>query len=184
MTEEKITDVLAGHKSWLEGSGGERAALRANLRGANLSGANLSGADLSGADLSGADLSGANLSGADLSGADLSSADLRGADLRGANLSSANLGGANLSGAILREGIMVKTLCRSASRSDGYTFFLWDTDQGFRIQAGCRFFDWSESESHWRTRHKTRSPELHEETQDILAFFSRHITRHKKDSLE
>ena len=133
MTKEEIIAVLAEHKLWREGSGGERA--------------NLSGADLS-----------------------------------GANLHGAYLSGANLHGAILREGIAVKTLCHSTMRSDGYTFFLWATNQGFRIQAGCRFFDWSESESHWRARHKEASPELHEETQDILAFFSRCITRHKKEN--
>ena len=153
MTKEEIAAVLAEHKSWLDGSGGKRA----NLTGANLTGANLTSADLR--------------------SANLISANLRSADLR-----SANLTGANLTGAILREGATIKTLCRSTMRSDGHTFFLWDTDQGFRIQAGCRFFDWSESKSHWRTRHKATYPKLHEETQDILAFFSRYITRHSKRS--
>jgi len=138
MTKDKLAAVLAKHKLWCEGSGGERA---------NLSGANLSGASL------------------------------RGASLRGTNLT-----GADLTSAILRGGVTVKILCRSVTRSDGYTFFLWDTNQGFRIQAGCRFFDWSESKSHWRARHKATNPELRKETQDILAFFSRYITRHSKRS--
>ena len=84
MTPEKLAEILAAHKLWLND---EEGGVKANLRGANLRGANLSWADLSGADLSKADLSGANLRGANLRGANLSGADLRGANLRGANLS-------------------------------------------------------------------------------------------------
>jgi hypothetical protein len=62
MDKEKLEKILAGHKLWLEGKGGEKA------------------------DLSNANLSNANLSNADLSNADLSNADLRYADLRNANL--------------------------------------------------------------------------------------------------
>ena len=101
MTPEKLAEILAAHKLWLnDEEGGVRADLsganlsEADLSGANLSGANLSEADLSGANLSEADLSGANLSGADLSGANLSEADLSEADLRWANLRWANLSGA------------------------------------------------------------------------------------------
>ena len=103
MTPEKLAEILAKHKLWLnDEEGGVKADLSgANLRKANLSGADLSGANLSGADLSGANLSGANLSGADLSGANLSGANLSGADLSGANLSWANLSWADLSGADL-----------------------------------------------------------------------------------
>ena len=104
MTKERLAEILAKHRAWLnDEDGGKRADLigasliGANLREANLRGANLSGADLNWADLSGADLSGANLSGANLSGADLNWADLSGANLSGANLSGANLSGANLS---------------------------------------------------------------------------------------
>ena len=81
MTPEKLAEILAAHKLWLndEEGGGK----------ANLSGADLSWADLRKADLRKADLSKANLSKANLSKANLS----------GANLSGANLGGANLSGA-------------------------------------------------------------------------------------
>nr|DAP22372.1 MAG TPA: pentapeptide repeat protein [Bacteriophage sp.] len=57
MTKERLADILAKHKLWLEDSPkGEKADLSgANLRGADLIGANLRGADLIGADLSGAD---------------------------------------------------------------------------------------------------------------------------------
>ena len=114
MTPEKLAEILAEHKLWLnDEEGGVRADLsKANLSKANLSWANLSGADLRWADLSGANLSGADFSKADLSGAtlrwanlsgaDLSGANLSGADLRWANLSKADLSGANLSGADLR----------------------------------------------------------------------------------
>ena len=97
--QERLEEILAKHKAWQLGDGGERADLSgADLSDADLSGANLSGADLSDADLSGADLRGANLRDADLSGADLSGADLSGADLRGANLRGADLSGAELRG--------------------------------------------------------------------------------------
>jgi hypothetical protein len=45
MTKEKIDAVLAAHKLWFEGRGGERA----NLTGARLTGARLTGAILTGA---------------------------------------------------------------------------------------------------------------------------------------
>ena len=67
MTKEQINKILASHKEWMKGTGGERA----NLRGANLYGANLRVADLRVADLSGADLRGADLRGADLYDANL-----------------------------------------------------------------------------------------------------------------
>ena len=98
MTPEKLAEILAAHKLWLNG---EEGGVRANLSKADLSCANLSGANLRCADLSGANLSGANLSKADLSCANLSWADLRCADLSGANLSGAKLSGANLSKANL-----------------------------------------------------------------------------------
>ena len=69
-TKERLDEMLAKHKRWIDGYGGEPASFY---------GADLRGADLYGADLYGADLSGANLSGADLSDADLSGADLYGA---------------------------------------------------------------------------------------------------------
>ena len=113
MTQEQINKILASHKEWMKGTGGERADLRdadlrdadlrdANLRDADLRDADLCGADLRDADLCGADLRVANLCGADLCGADLRDADLCGADLCGANLRDANLRGADLRGADLR----------------------------------------------------------------------------------
>jgi hypothetical protein len=94
-----IAEILAAHRTWLLGDGGEMA----NLREANLRGANLRGADLIGADLCEANLREANLRGADLIGADLCGANLREANLRGANLREANLRGADLCEANLRE---------------------------------------------------------------------------------
>jgi hypothetical protein len=102
MENEKLQEILAAHKTWIESAGekGERANLsKANLSGADLSGADLSGANLSKANLSGADLSGANLSKANLSKANLSGADLQGAVLSEAYLRRADLSGANLQGA-------------------------------------------------------------------------------------
>ena len=99
MTQEKLNEILAAHKLWLDDKGG---GIRANLRGADLRWANLSVADLSRANLSGADLSGANLSGANLRGADLRWANLSVANLSRADLSRADLSWAGLSGADLR----------------------------------------------------------------------------------
>ena len=59
MTPEKLAEILAAHKLWLnDEEGGVKADLSgADLREANLREANLSGANLSGADLIWADLS-------------------------------------------------------------------------------------------------------------------------------
>lgn len=67
MTQEQINKILASHKEWMKGKGGERA----DLRGANLRDADLRGADLRDAGLCGADLCGTDLRDADLCGADL-----------------------------------------------------------------------------------------------------------------
>ena len=99
MTPEKLAEILAAHKLWLND---EEGGVRANLRGADLSGADLRGADLREADLHKADLSGANLSKANLSRANLGGANLSKAGLSEANLSGANFRGADLSGADLR----------------------------------------------------------------------------------
>ena len=101
-TNEELAEVLAQHKLWLAGGGGQCA----NLSRANLSYANLRHADLSHADLRGADLRDADLRDAVLSGAVLSGAVLRGADLSGADLSDAVLRGAVLSGADLRGAVL------------------------------------------------------------------------------
>jgi hypothetical protein len=98
----KLEKILADHKLWLEGKGGEKADLsNANLSNANLSEANLSEADLSKANLSEAYLYMANLSKADLSEANLSKANLSKANLSKADLSEANLYMADLSKANL-----------------------------------------------------------------------------------
>ena len=103
MTQEQINKILASHKEWMKGTGGERADLRdADLRDADLRDANLRDADLCGANLCGADLCGADLRDADLCGADLCGANLRDANLRGADLRGADLRGADLCGADLR----------------------------------------------------------------------------------
>jgi len=143
MTKEELAAVLAEHKLWREGSGGERA---------------------------------------NLSHARFIDADLRGADLSGANINKANFTGAGLRGAVLLRGgivvITINSLCHSTVRSDGYTFFLWDTNKGFRIQAGCRFFNWPQAEMHWGATYGTlERKKLHEETQDILATFSRYMAK-------
>ena len=115
MTLEKLAEILAAHKLWLNSA---VSGVKADLSGANLSGANLSGANLSGANLSWADLSEANLSEADLSGADLSEADLSWANLSWANLREANLSGADLSGADLREANLREANLREANLSE------------------------------------------------------------------
>ena len=70
MTKEKLTEILAAHKLWLQN---EPNGSRADLSGANLRRADLRRADLSCADLRCADLSDADLRCADLSGAVLMS---------------------------------------------------------------------------------------------------------------
>ena len=147
---------------------------RADLSGAALSGANLSdaalwGANLSDANLSRADLSGANLSDADLSGAALSDADLSDADLSGANLWRADLSRANV------HGVEVRGISRIACRADGYEFLLLDTETGWRVSAGCRFFTIEEARAHW-TATRGGTP-LGHESLDILDFFAAHIAR-------
>ena len=122
----------------------------------------------------GADLSGAGLSGADLHGADLRGADLRGADLDGASLSGATLRDCCLSGTKLGE-TEVLSLDRLATRADGYDFFLWNTNCGWRVTAGCRFFTMDQACQHWeRTRGGTP---LGDESHDILTMFELHIQR-------
>ena len=134
--------------------------------GAHLHDANLHDANLQNAYLHGAYLHGANLSDANLRGAHLSDANLRGANLRGANLQGAHLQGAtkSLGGPV-----------RRAARADGYEFFLWPTDAGWRVKAGCRFFDMDEAWRHWEgTRGGTA---LGDESLDILTMFELHIQR-------
>jgi uncharacterized protein YjbI with pentapeptide repeats len=181
MTEKKIAAVLAAHKLWLEGKGGERARLNgASLTGAILDGAILTGAilnraNLTGANLDGARLNGASLNGAILTGANLDGARLNGAILTGANLDGARLNGASLNGAKINNDKTAVGVLRRATRSDGWEFFLWHCEDGFFIKAGCRFFTLAESRKHWKkTRGGTR---LGDETMDILAMFAKAIKR-------
>lgn len=150
-----------------------------DLTGRLLYSANLSGADLRGANLNGADLICASLSGADLSGANLNGADLSGANLSRANLSRANLICASLRDAIIREGVTLSTRpLRRATRSDGYEFFLWPTSEGYRVQAGCRWFSFDEAWEHWCGPNAARlGTDLGGETRDILVLFSLALDR-------
>ena len=118
----------------------------ADLRDADLSGADLRDADLRNANLHRADLSGADLSGANLRDADLRNANLHRADLRRAYLRGADLRGAYLRGADLREVIGYLDL---GYDNRGYHFRAVLHDDGWRINAGCRWFTVAEALSHW-----------------------------------
>ncbi len=147
----------------------------ANLGGANLGGANLRGAYLGGANLRGAYLGGANLRGADLGGANLrgaylGDAYLGGANLGGANLGDANLGGANLGDAYLGGDVKIISIIASAVRfEDQYQFFLWRTECGHVITAGCRQMTIAEYRSHVAEDYAD-TPKA-EETLRILDYF-------------
>jgi hypothetical protein len=156
---------------------GEFPSLRECVCAAVAAGTDLSRADLSGANLSRADLSRADLSGANLSGANLSGADLSGANLSGANLPRADLSRADLSGATLRgTPLGARGLVKEASRSDGYTFRLFDCEDGsWRVLAGCRWFTFPEAAAHWSETRKGTA--LGDETFDILDLFERHAMR-------
>ena len=155
---------------------GDYPNIRECLLAAIKAGADLQGANLQGADLRAANLRAANLDGADLQGANLQGADLRAANLQGADLHGAYLDGADLQGAYLQG--VTKSLngpARRATRADGYEFFLWLTDAGWRVKAGCRFFDMDEAWRHWEgTRGGTA---LGDESLDILTMFELHIQR-------
>ena len=124
-TKERLSEILAKHKAWLNNEeGGERA-------------------DLSDADLRNADLRNANLSYANLSYANLSNADLRNADLRNTDLSDANLRNADLSNADLRflhSANGEELACMNAGK---YQVVLSKE----KIAIGCKFFtveEWKE----------------------------------------
>ena len=98
-------------------------------------------------------------------------ANLSRADLCGADLSRANLSGVYVA-------LNVKATAapaRRATRSDGYEFFLWPTDAGWRVRAGCRFFTMDEAWLHWTTT-RADTP-LGDESLDILTMFDLHIER-------
>lgn len=141
MNVNDISDILNGHKMWLNGEAGGK---RADLEGANLQDADLEGADLRRARLQGASLRGANLQGANLQGASLEGADLQGADLedarledaylQGANLRSANLEGADLRSADLEGCAGNNNQIRSLFVSDVYQI----TYTAECLQIGCQ----------------------------------------------
>jgi hypothetical protein len=172
---------LAG--AYLAGANLAGASLAdANLAGANLARADLADASLAraylaGANLAGASLADANLAGANLARADLADASLARAYLAGANLAGAYLARANLAGAKWSDGIVLQRrgLAKDCSRSDGYQFLLLDSNQGWRVQAGCRFFTLPEAWRHWETT-RANTP-LGDETFDILVMFEHHAER-------
>jgi len=124
MNQYELDQVLANHKQWLMGKGGERADLReANLRGADLREANLYRAYIYGAEL-------------------------RWANLRGANLRKAELRGANLREAELRKVKGFYLLPVQDPR--GYSFpHAVEYDGVWRIRAGCRDLTVAEAREHW-----------------------------------
>jgi uncharacterized protein YjbI with pentapeptide repeats len=130
------------------------------------------------ANLLGTDLSGAYLSGTDLSRTDLSGANLSGANLSRAYLSRTDLSGANLSGAYIRNRItLTASPLRQAMRTDGYEFFLWPTDAGFFIHAGCRWFTFDEAWARWSQPRADGQQSLNDESLDILTMFSLALDR-------
>ena len=112
MTKERLAEILAKHRAWLND---EEGGKRANLREADLSGAKLSEANLREANLREANLREANLREANLREANLHEADLRKADLSGAKLSEANLSEANLREANLHEADLREANLREAN---------------------------------------------------------------------
>ena len=153
----------------------------ANLAGANLDGAYLAGAYLAGAYLDGAYLAGANLAGAYLDGAYLARANLDGAYLAGAYLDGANLAGANLAGANLDRAnlagaVKIIRLLASAIRLiDQYQFFLWQTEGGHIITAGCRTMTIADYRKHITEEYPDTQKSA--ETADILDFFEVRLSR-------
>ncbi|PHR83128.1 pentapeptide repeat-containing protein [Henriciella sp.] len=129
-----------------------------------------------GADLGGAYLGGAYLGGAYLGGAYLGGADLRGAYLRGADLRGAYLGGADLRGAYLGGGVKIKSLLASAVRlNDQYQFFLWETECGHVITAGCRQMTIADYRAHIAAEYPGAAKG--DETSDILDYFEARLKR-------
>ncbi len=104
VSANKLKQILAAHKQWLETKGkqGNQARLRgANLQRAHLEEANLQEAFLIKTNLQRAHLEEANLQEAFLIKTNLQKAHLRGANLQRADLRSANLSFAQLQGAKL-----------------------------------------------------------------------------------
>ena len=147
MSTTAITHRWTGRTLFAHESRASGLVVRDALEAAVKAGAVLRNADLRNAVLRNAVLSGAVLSGAVLSGAVLRNADLRNADLRNAVLSGAVLRNAVLRNADL-SGTVVRGLRLFGDRpflsigpigSESRIVFLWLTEAGARIQAGCFF---------------------------------------------
>lgn len=112
---------------------------------------------------------------------DFSYLNLTHADFTGSNIICALFTGAKLFntcfvGAILAQDVRaISGPVRRATRADGFEFFLWPTDAGWRVMAGCRFFDMNKAWRHWEmTRGNTARGD---ESLDILTMFELHIQR-------
>ena len=115
----------------------------------------------------------ANLAGADLEGAYLARANLAGAYLEGAYLALANLAGAKLT-----PNHKIKTLIARATRIiEPYEFFLWATDKGPLIRAGCRTMTPAEYREHITVYDYTDTKRA--ETARILDYFDAAWAAHK-----
>jgi hypothetical protein len=146
----------------------------AKFRGANLYGVNFSGLELKYANFYSASLYEAVFCGADLHGSYFFYADITGANFCRSNISFVDFERAELSKNIRATGAPH----RRAMRTDGYEFFLWHTDAGWRVMAGCRFFTMDEAWQHWE---KTRgNTPIGDESLDILTMFELHIQRAEK----
>ena len=159
---------------------------RANLRECSLVGVDLYEADLQEACFKDADLSSATLAGCNLSQAILNAACLRGASLSRASLVGASACDADFAGAYLNnaqcnglelfQGVFATCApARRALRSDGHEFMLWNTTAGWRVYAGCHFFDIATARQYWQ-RSRPGTP-LGYESLDILDMFEICIER-------
>ena len=105
-------------------------------------------------------------------------ANLAGADLEGAYLARANLALANLAGAKLTPNHKIKTLIARATRIiEPYEFFLWATDKGPLIRAGCRTMTPAEYREHITVYDYTDTKRA--ETARILDYFDAAWAAHK-----
>ena len=89
-----------------------------------------------------------------------------GAYLRGADLRGADLGG----------GVKIKSLLASAVRlNDQYQFFLWETECGHVITAGCRQMTIADYRAHIAAEYPGAAKG--DETSDILDYFEARLRR-------
>ena len=106
----------------------------------------------------------------------------RGANLEWANLAGAYLAGANLAGAKLTPDHTIKALVARAARIiEPYEFFLWATDSGPLIRAGCRTMAPAEYRVHIEDYYDDAK---HAETARILDYFDAAWAAYKKDNAQ